>query len=116
MFRSRVEEHQISLREIASKLSLLFENFDDNRSEIADTLEIAEIKLRNLEKGASDKYLLSNIRQARKQISNFDRKSSFLAKFIHTPTSEFIARKVYTKINCVVEEFEYIKKELVVGN
>jgi len=115
MFRSRVEEHQVSLREIASKLSLLFESFDNNMGEIGDALEIAEIKLRNLEKGATDKYLLSNISQARKQINNFGSKPSFLAKFTHSPTKESIARKAYTKINCVVEELDNIKKELVVG-
>lgn len=112
MFRSRIEDHQVSLREIASKLSQLFENFDKNIDEIYNKLEIANVVLRNLQKGASDE-LLSDIKKARKKIFIFRIKYSFSTRYFKV--SESHARKIYTAINIVVEELKNVKKELLAG-
>lgn len=112
MFRSGVEGHQVSLRKIASKLSQLFLNFDKNIDEIYDELAIADVKLRNLQKGASDD-LLSDIKKARKKIFIFRVKYSFSIKYFKV--SESHARKIYTAINVVVEELINVKKELLAG-
>lgn len=113
MFRSRVEEHQVSLREIASKLSQSFENFDKNIDEIYNELQVANVKLRNLQKGAAGD-LLSDIKKTRKKIRFFRLRN--LLGFSYFSPSESQARKIYTDINCVVEELNNVKKELLVGN
>lgn len=111
IFRSRLEEHRKSLRSKASNLSNLFNNFEDNLDEIANEFAIVNVKLRNIQRGATD-YLYSDIKKARKKIQIFRFKLSF--KWFSEP-KESDARKIYTAINVVVEELGNVKKEIMVG-
>ncbi len=113
IFRARIEEHHSSLRDIASNLSTLFGDFDKNIDQIDDAFAIANVKLRNIQKGAVDD-LLSDIKKARKKIFFFRvRRSLGINRFV---PSESHARRIYTAINIVVEELKNVKKELLAGN
>lgn len=113
MFQSRIEEHTTSLREIASNLSKNFQNFENNVEDIDNSFAIANVKLRNIQKGASD-HLVSDVKKARRKIYIYRFKYSTGIDYFMPKATE--ARKIYTAINVVVEELMNVKKELIVGN
>lgn len=113
LFRSRIEEHSDSLAEIASNIANLLVSYVGNEAEIDQELAIANVKLRNIQKGASSD-LLSDVKSARKKIGRFRRR--YRVNLCFYKPEEKLVRQAYTDINIVVEELDNVKKELLVGN
>ena len=112
IFRSRVEEHTESLIEISSKLSSLLKSFSENIEDIDNEFAILNVKLRNIEKGASGN-LLSDIKDARKKIKKYGCKKFFFME--NKEKTDKVAREIRTALNVVVEELKNERKELLVG-
>ena len=112
LFNSRIEEHHESLSELASELVLLIGSYESNKNEIDNLLALANIKLRNIQRGASAD-LLSDIKKARKKITYFKMRRNLIIDFFAPHESH--ARTIYTSINIVVEEMTNVKKELIIG-
>lgn len=112
LFRTRIEEHSNSLASIASDVSSLLSSFVGNESEIDKELAIADVKLRNIQKGASGD-LLSDVKKARKRIRKFRWRYRINMKYFKP--EEKLVRQIYTDINIVVEEMSNVKKEIMTG-
>jgi len=113
LFSSRIEEHHESLSKLASELVSLIGNYESNINEIDNLLAVANIKLRNIQRGATDD-LLSDIKKARKKITYFKiRRNLIIDSFAPRESN---VRRIYTSINIVVEEMINVKKELLIGN
>lgn len=113
IFRTRIEEHSSSLGEIASNIASLLLSFSGNEAEIDKELAIADVKLRNIQKGASGD-LLSDVKKARKKIGKF--RWRYKININYFKPEEKLVRQIYTDINIVVEELFNVKKELLAGN
>lgn len=111
LFKSRVEEHQQSLREIASQISGLLQSYSKNMDDIDDAIAIADVKLRNIKNGANGD-LLSDVKTARSKIKAY-RVSGWIKKAGNK--NEKSAREINTAINVVVEEMNNVKKQLLIG-
>ena len=111
LFRSRVEEHQQSLREIASQISGLLQSYSKNMDDIDNAIAIADVKLRNIRNGANGD-LLSDVKIARSKIRAYSSRGWF-KKSVNK--NEESARKINTAINVVVEEMDNVKKQLLIG-
>lgn len=112
LFGSRIEEHSKSLGEMASNIASLLTSFVGNEAEIDQELAIADVKLRNIQKGASGD-LLSDVKRARKRIRKFRWRYRINLGFLKP--EEKTVRQAYTDINIVVEELINVKKELLAG-
>jgi len=112
LFRSRIDEHSQSLDGIASNISSLLSSFIGNEEEIDNELAIANVKLRNVQKGASGD-LLSDAKKARKNIAKY--RWRHRVGFDWLKPEEKLVRQIYTDINIVVEEMSNVKKEIMTG-
>lgn len=112
LFKARIKEHSTSLGKIASNVSSLLPSFADNEVEIDEELAIADVKLRNIQKGASGD-LLSDVKKARKKIGKFRWRCRVNIKGFKP--EEKLARQVYTDINIVVEEMSNVETEIMTG-
>jgi len=112
LFRSQIDEHRESLTKIASEVSGHLENFSENLHNVEESFAIADVKLRNMQKGAS-KDLLTDIKLARKKISKFRAKRSIFTS--NENKSDKLAREIRTQLNIVIEELTLVRKELMVG-
>ncbi len=113
LFRTRIEEHSNSLGEIASNISSLLSTFVGNEAEIDGSLAIADVKLRNIQKGASGD-LLSDVKKTRKKIGKF--RWRYRINIKRFKPEEILVRQIYTDINIVVEEISNVKKEIMTGS
>jgi len=112
LFRSRLDEHKDSLTQIASDVSGFLQDFSANLDEISNSFAIADIKLRDMQKGAS-KDLLSDIKATRKKIKRFRGKKPIFAS--EENKSDKAAREIRTELNVVIEELNNVRKVLMVG-
>lgn len=112
LFRLRIDEHSESLGEIASNLSHLLTSFIGNEEEIDELLAVANVKLRNIQKGASGD-LLSDVKKARKKIARYRWRHRIGIEWLKP--EEKLARQIYTGINVVVEEMSNVKTEIMTG-
>jgi hypothetical protein len=112
LFRSRIDEHSESLGAIASNVSSLLSSFIGSEEEIDDELAIANVKLRNVQKGASGD-LLSDVKRTRKKIAKYRWRHRIGIDWLKP--EEKLARQIYTDINIVVEEMSNVKTEIMTG-
>jgi uncharacterized membrane-anchored protein YhcB (DUF1043 family) len=112
LFRSTVDDYKKSLDDISSNISNLFNSYADNIDDIDEAFAIADVKLRNIEKGANGD-LLSDVRNARLKIKRYRSRGWLRNK--NRNKNEPSAIEIITAINVVVEEFKNVKKELLVG-
>jgi hypothetical protein len=96
LLRTMIEEHSDSLGRIASNISSLLSTFVGNEADIDEELAIADVKLRNIQKGASGD-LLSDVKKTRKKIGKF--RWRFRINIKHFKPEEKLVRQIYTDIN-----------------
>lgn len=112
LFNTSIDEHRTALESLSLEISRLLGEFTKNLSDVDEKFAIANVKLRDLQKGASND-LLKDIKITRKRIKYFRVRYRLNISFFLP--GEQLARLIYTDINIVVEELGNVKKSIMVG-
>ncbi|MFM5788674.1 hypothetical protein ACET5Z_18000 [Aeromonas veronii] len=112
LFRSSIELHQAKLAEQANEIASLLADYNNKKSEIDELLELADVELRAIQRGASND-LLKDVNNARALIKDYLKKP-FL-RYSNTNKTEQSARTIKTKMTVIVAQFEHVKKHIIVG-
>ena len=113
MFRSRLEEHEVKLKDMSSQVVSCLNSYERNVEQIDELLGLANVELRYLQKGASG-TLKKEIKKTRSSIRWFRIRLSFGWKLKPDASN---ARKACKNINMVIAELQHVQKEnKVIGN
>ncbi len=113
MFRSRLEEHEVKLKDMSSNIVICLNSYERNVDQIDELLGLANVELRYLQKGASG-TLKKEIKKTRSTIRWFRIRLSFGGKLKPNASN---ARKACKSINMVIAELQHVQKEnKVIGN
>ena len=111
--RFRISDQRNKLIKNASEISMLLNSYHKNEFEIYQTLALANVTLRALQKNARGS-LLKDIKKARKKIGSYRLMRKINIKPFK-PTKKHV-REVYTHIMVVIEELQNLKEEFAMGN
>ncbi|MEY3881846.1 MAG: hypothetical protein RIQ94_2642 [Pseudomonadota bacterium] len=112
LFRSSVDDHSRKIQTISSEISSLLQSYDKNYYEIDEKIALADVELRAISRGATGN-LLSDVKDARALIYKY-RHIFWLIKS-EKNKSENLAREIKKLLSVVLAEFDYVKKDLLVG-
>ncbi|WP_350656713.1 hypothetical protein [Psychrobacter sp. S1-30-MNA-CIBAN-0213] len=103
----RVVEYVKELETFSSEMTRLLGKFDNNIEVINERFALIDVKLRNIQRSATDD-LLNDLKITRRSIKVFRGKNTI--KFFSSISNEISAREIVTNINVVVEELKHQDK------
>lgn len=99
----RVFEYVRELETFSSEMTHLLGKFGSNTQIINEKFALIDVKLRNIQRSATDD-LLKDLKITRRSIKVFRGKTTI--KFFSSTSNEMSAREIVTNINVVVEELK----------